>query len=59
MLIVLSVYGCFLVTRTATMAMPTMKTMIIATTAYMTVVFEAKPLRGVAVGAAVAAGELA
>ena len=41
------------------MAMPTMKTMIIATTAYMTVVFEAKPLRGVAVGAGVAEGGLA
>ena len=41
------------------MAMPTMKTMIIATTAYVTVVFEAKPLTGVALGVVVAAGLLA
>ena len=42
----MSFYGCFLVTSNATTVMPTMKTMIIATTAYMTVVFEAKSLTG-------------
>jgi hypothetical protein len=55
----MSFYGRFLVTSNATMAMPTMKTMIIATTAYMSVVFEAKPVSGVAVGAAVGAEALA
>ena len=50
--LVFVVYGCFLVTRTATTApMPTIRTMIMATIPYMTVVFEAKPLSGVAVGA--------
>jgi len=34
-------------------------TMIIATIPYMTVLFDAKPVSGVAVGAEVAAGELA
>ena len=34
-------------------------TMIMAITPYMSVVFEAKPMAGVAVGGVVAAGELA
>ena len=54
----MSFYGCFLVTSNATTVMPTMKTMIIATTAYMTVVFEAKSLTGDTVGADVDGGEL-
>lgn len=56
---VLAIYGCFLVTSNATRAMPMMKTMIIAATAYMTVVFEAKPLTGAVVVVVVASGELA
>ena len=56
---VLSFYGCFLVTSIATTVMPTMKIMTIATIAYMTVVFEAKSLTGVAVGADVDGGGLA
>ena len=58
-MLVLSFYRCFLVTSIAIRAMPTMRTMMMATIPYMTVVFEANPLSGVAVGAGVAAGELA
>ena len=57
--LVFSFYGRFLVTSTETKAMPMMRTIMMATIPYMTVVFEARPASGVAAGAAVAAGELA
>jgi len=46
-------YGCFLVTRIASTAPMMIMMMAIATIPYMTVVFEAKPVSGVAVGAGV------
>jgi len=48
------VYGRFLLSISMIAAPITIITMIIATSPYMSVVFEAKPLSGVAVGAAVA-----
>ncbi len=54
-----NVYGRFLVTRIASIAPIMTMTIIIAMMPYMTVLFEAKPVAGVAVGVAVAAGELA
>ena len=58
-LIDLLVYGRFLVTKTARTAPIMIITMIMATIPYMTVVFEARPVAGVAEGGAVAAGALA
>lgn len=49
-------YGRFLVSTSRIAAPMMIMTMIMATTPYMRVVFEAKPVSGVAVGAAVAAG---
>ena len=53
------VYGRFLVTTITITAPMTMMMKAIATIPYMSVVFEAKPESGVAVGAAVAAAALA
>ena len=52
-------YGRFLVTRIASTAPMMIMTMTIATIPYMSVLFEAKPLSGVADGAGVAGGALA
>jgi hypothetical protein len=52
--LVLSFYGCFLVTSIASTTPMMTITMIIATIPYMSVLFEAKPESGVAVGADVA-----
>ena len=49
-------YGRFLSVSIASIAPIMIITMIIAMIPYSTVLFEAKPLAGVAVGAAVAAG---
>ena len=49
-------YGRFLVTRIASTAPMMIMTTTIATIPYMTVVFEAKPVSGVAAGAEVAPG---
>ena len=49
-------YGLFLLSISIVAAPIMIMTMIIATIPYMSVVFEAKPLSGVADGAAVAAG---
>ena len=56
---VLLFYGRFLVTKIASIAPMMIMTMMIATSPYMRVLFEAKPLAGVAVGAGVAGGALA
>ncbi len=53
------VYGRFLVTKIASTAPMMTITMIIATIPYMSVLFDAKPASGVAVGANVAEGALA
>ena len=53
------VYGRFLVTRSASTTPIMTITMIIATIPYMSVLFDAKPFNGVAVGANVAEGALA
>ncbi len=53
------VYGCFLVTKIASTAPIMIMTMMIATSPYIRVLFEAKPLTGVAVGACVAGALLA
>ena len=53
--VVLTVYACFLVTTTKINAPMTIMMMAIAMIPYMTVVFEAKPVSGVAAGIAVAA----
>ena len=55
MFVVLTVYACFLVTTTKINAPMTIMMMAIAMIPYMTVVFEAKPVSGVAAGIAVAA----
>ena len=52
-------YGRFLTISAEMIAMPTIITMMIATSPYMSVVLEAKPDMGVAVGAVVGADELA
>jgi len=53
--VVFVVYGCFLVTRIASTAPMMIMMMAIAMIPYSTVAFDAKPVVGVAVGAAVAA----
>ena len=53
------VYGRFLLSMSIIAAPIMTITMIIATIPYITVVFDANPVSGVAAGAAVAAGELA
>lgn len=50
-------YGRFRVTRNASIAPMMIITIIIATRPYMSVLFEAKPLSGDAVGAGVTAAE--
>ena len=54
-----SAYGLFLSISITIIAPIMIITMMMATIPYMSVVFEAKPLSGDAVGADVAAGELA
>jgi len=53
------VYGCFLLSISIVKAPMMTITMIIATIPYMSVLFDAKPFNGVAVGANVAGGAVA